>query len=282
MNKRKLWPIVRGAILLALVILGFWLCSLGTDLQGRFQEMNTRAVSVEGTVTYVDEYYDVTEGTQYESTIVYTYQGESYVYTRSQRYKVGDKVNLRIDPQDPEVVVSVVQGNSIAAGVFGSLFLGIAAAMLGSIKVRPAVEDPLAYQLCTRVGERLSWRFFLVTGAALLVTFSGYDAGSILLVALVLLCLGIARTMRMIKDLNLAKNGKHRFGSVSIVNRITGEDYGKPRYYLGMAIDGGKSWKREVSGDVYNASSTLDTLEAIFLSGKKPEALIDPVTKELF
>ena len=116
---------------------GIMLCVIALVINTNYNaNVKENLVMVQGTVVYINDYYDSnTMTTDYTYRVEYEYEGKTYRTSVSgtSRGRIGDSCSLKIDPKNPG------GGNYDLTGT-GALWLGLFAVVIGIIQLVTAVK----------------------------------------------------------------------------------------------------------------------------------------------
>lgn len=176
LRKGMLW--LKIVLIAACAIWGAAMMIFAVTECQRYNSVKDRAVPVTAVISRVEEDYDDDTGVEYDIYISYTYKGEYYsdlLGTSSSRRsynRIGEEVDIQINPDQPWEQVKGISSGSVAFMIFGSCLL-VCGVMLLSIRHRRsyveenglcslAIRADLKIKICHRYG----WIAFLLGAVA--------------------------------------------------------------------------------------------------------------------
>lgn len=275
--KRSPWITV-GGILLGL--LGIWMCVTSV---GMYRYLQNDTVTVDAQVSRI-ETVQADSGTAYDVYIRYEWDGAPYEsrYARvnesdSGNYYMGMCVQVPVDREDPAKPVEVSQFHAWCYGLAGSLLVGLGA-MAIPLHITPKTEGPYIGELTQRVANRKRYRILLVT-PFVLALLSVWEGRDMLIVSVLLLCLGVLDTVRFIRDLGAATRGKFTLQK----DQVTGQRMrsSESALFCTLILSGKSRYTHQIPKTVYSSFVQQESVTALYLTGKRPEALVDPQTQQM-
>lgn len=276
-SKRSPWVTIGGIVL---GLLGIWMCITGA---GMYRYLQDSVEIVEGEVSRI-ETVQSDAGTVYDVYVRYEQAGASYECRYAQvsdqasaDYSTGMSIQLLVDINDPAKRVEITKFNAWCYSLAGSLMVGLGA-MAIPLHIAPKAEGAYAEKLTQRVANRKRYRVLVVSPAILLVICIREET-LMPVVSGLLLCLGIIDTVRFVRDLRTASRGKFTLQK----DQVTGQRMRKSEsaLFCTLILSGKKKYTYQIPKTVYSSFVREETVTALYLTGKRPEALVDPQTEQM-
>ncbi len=275
--KRSPWITV-GGILLGL--LGIWMCITSV---GMYRYLQNDAVTVDAQVSRI-ETVQTDSGTVYDVYIRYERNGAPYE-SRYARVNESDLVNyytemcvqVLVDRKDPANPVEVTQFHAWCYSLAGSLLVGLGA-MAIPLHITPKTEGPYIGELTQRVANRKRYRILVVT-PFVLALLSIWEGRGMLVASILLLCLGVLDTVRFIRDLRAATRGEFALQK----DQVTGQRMrsSESALFCTLILSGKRRYTHQIPKTVYSSFVQEESVTALYLTGKRPEALVNPQTQQM-
>lgn len=276
-RKRSPWITIGGIVL---GLLGVWMCITGA---GMYRYLRDSAQIVEGTVSRI-EMVQSDAGTAYDVYVRYEQAGVSHEFRYAQisdpdsaDYDKGMTVWVLVDIDDPAKRVEITKFHAWCYSLAGSLMVGLGA-MAIPLPITPREEGPYVAELTRRVANRKRYRILVVTPAILLAICIREET-LMPIVSGLLLCLGIIDTVRFVRDLRTASRGKFTLQK----DQVTGQRMrqSESALFCTLILSGKKKYTYQIPKTVYSSFVREETVTALYLAGKRPEALVDPQTEQM-
>ena len=263
---------------------GAVLCYFSWREYDRYLQMEPNGVDLIAKVSRIKETWDADDGTEYDVYIQYEYGSSTYekyhvTTAKKTAYSLGEEVKVRVNPDDPNEIVSDVASAATAMGVVGSLILGLASMYPRGLQIKPLVERPYAHVLCLKAADRRLWRLPLIMGGTLLAAL--YASIVTIIIASILIFFGLWLFIRMCRTLKKYRNGEYEIRVLPIVEHKIVMDDGTPTYRLILETNG-KRFTRGVNSKFYELAVQQGSVRCIYLQDNRPAYCIDPSTNGLW
>ena len=151
-------------------------------------------------------------------------------------------------------------------------------AMAIPLHITPGAEGPYIEKLTRRVANRKRYRI-LVVSPAILLGICIREETLMPVISALLLCLGITDTIRFVRDLRMASRGEFTLQK----DAVTGQRMRKSEsaLFCTLILSGKKKYTYQIPKTVYSSFVQEETVTALYLAGKRPEALVDPQTEQM-
>lgn len=276
-SKRSPWITIGGIVL---GLLGIWMCITGA---GMYRYLHDSVEIADGTVSRI-ETVQTDSGTVYDVYVCYEHDGVSYESRYAQiadpdstAYHTGKSVRLLVDVNDPAKRVDITKLTAWCYSLAGSLMVGFGA-MAIPLHITPGAEGPYIEKLTRRVANRKRYRI-LVVSPAILLGICIREETLMPVISALLLCLGIIDTIRFVRDLRMASRGEFTLQK----DAVTGQRMRKSEsaLFCTLILSGKKKYTYQIPKTVYSSFVQEEAVTALYLAGKRPEALVDPQTEQM-
>lgn len=255
-----------------------------------YLEVRNSALEIVATVVSVDEDYDPDNGTDYDTVIGYTYEGQYYEreYKTYSTYKkaaehLGEQVTIYVDPDEPGDTIGSISSSCGNYAIFGVLALIISVAILCSpFRMRyvdaygwnrTTVQMDLA--LVLRHNHRwLSCVIPSLVGMFLLSRFTDFASNFLWVCNWVLMFIGLVIYRSYRRKLQLVKNNSYTINKDTLVSKKESYDSDSGTTYSLTFANEKQKWDKTVTKKVYQAMEKGHTIDTVYLQGAKKPILV--------